>query len=362
MQRLNYITSDEWWDTDINILKDLVNYYKLYVYVLSPAPQRSKFPLKEVDGCKYFYNCNYHFRKRNPLSIVFMFVYFVKVLCAANKSDVVNFCMYGWHPALRPFFLYLFPRKNTILSAHNYKAHEGLKNDPATAFYKRFKHFHFHSKMQMELYLKDFPHGSVFYTHMLPKDFGKPEGHFELEKKGRKVLLFFGLIRKYKRLDLLIEAVNQLDGDDYIVLIAGYCNNFSEYLSLIKNKERFQFEIRLIDNKEIPDLFTIADFLILPYDDATQSGPSLIALNYGLPIIASNLPAFEKLITSGENGFLFEKGSASSLSNILKAVFSLSCSEIQTLKNNQKKLKAVYARDNQPHVKFAEYINSCVIN
>lgn len=361
MKRLNYITTDEWWDTDINILKDLVEHYDLYVYVLSPAPERSKYSEKEIKGCLHLYNINYRFRKRNLLSLIFMLVYFVRATFAAHKKGCVNFCMYGWHPFLIPLFLLFFPRKNTILSAHNYKAHSHSRYDLTSLFYKRYRYFHFHSKMQMDLYLKDYPKGKAFYTQMLPKDFGFPNGSFSLNKQKKKVLLAFGLIRRYKRLDLLIEAINKLNSDNVLVLIAGYSSDFSEYEAIMQDKSKFRCEIRLIDNAEIADLFSISDFLVLPYDDATQSGPSLIALNYGLPIIASDLPAFKELIDDGINGYLFKKGSVESLCLVIEKVLKLSDEEILNLKNNQYSSKSKYIRDNNPYIKIERFINTSLI-
>lgn len=361
MRRLNYVTTDEWWDTDVNILKDLVEHYDLYVYVLSPAPKRCKYSIKEIKGCSHLCNINYRFRKRNLLSFIFMFEYYVRAVFAAHKKGCINFCMYGWHPFLIPFFLYLFPRKNTILSAHNYQVHSHSRYDVTKFFYKRYRHFHFHSKLQMDLFLKDYPKGKAFYTQMLPKDFGSPNGLFSLDKQKKKVLLAFGLIRKYKRLDLLIEAVNKLNSDDVLVLIAGYSGDFSGYEAMIKDKSKFRCEIRFIDNAEIADMFTISDFLVLPYDDATQSGPSLIALNYGLPIIASDLPAFKELIEEGANGYLFRKGSVESLSMVIDRALKLSSDELFILKSNQYSAKSKYIRDNNPFIKFDRFINNIVL-
>ena len=358
MKRLNYITADEWWDTDVTILDDLAKHFDLYVYVLSPAPKRSKYAVKHLDSCKNLYNCIYHFRKRNPLCAIFMIYFFVKVCIAGNKKNVVNFCMFGWHPFLRPFFLYLFPRTNTIISFHNYKSHVKLKNDPTLPFYKRFKYFHFHSRMQMDLYLKDYHNGNVFYTQMLPKDFGNPQGNYRLDKNGKRIFLFFGLIRDYKRLDLLINAINQIESDNILVVIAGYCGDFSQYNKMIADKNKFRCDIRLINNSEIADLFTISDFLVLPYDDATQSGPSLIALNYGLPIIASDLPAFKELISPGETGFLFKRGDQSSLSGIIKNTLEMSDIQVENMKKNQLLKKSKYVVDNQPYVGFLDFINN----
>ena len=246
MERLNYITADEWWMADVNIIKDLAAHYDLHVYVLSPSPKRCKYPRKDVEGCD-IHNICYHFRKRNLLCVIFLLYFYLRVLIASLRGNAINFCVYGWHPILVPLFLYFFPRKNTILSVHNYVAHSHSKYDTTKYFYTRFHYFHFHSEIQMKLYKDDYKDGNAFYTSMFPHDFGKPKDIYHLNKNGKKLLLFFGLIRKYKRLDLLIEAVNKMDNQDFIVLIAGYAADFTEYENMIKNKEQFKCEIRMID-------------------------------------------------------------------------------------------------------------------
>src|SRR5690606_33793125 len=64
--------------------------------------------------------------------------------------------------------------------------------------------------------------------------------------------------------------------------------------------------IGYISNKDIADLFEKAHYLILPYKDATQSGPLMIAYNYNLPVIASDIVAFQETVKDGVSGFLYK--------------------------------------------------------
>ena len=60
---------------------------------------------------------------------------------------------------------------------------------------------------------------------------------------------------------------------------------------------------------------------MLPYEDVAQSGPHMIAYNYNLPVIASNIDGFAERVEDGENGFLFEPRNVESLRDaIIKAV------------------------------------------
>lgn len=357
MRKINYVTSDEWWDTDVDILRDLVHYYDVSVYVLSPAPKRAKFPVKRVEGCSKIHDICYHFRKRNPLCAIFFVWYFLVSMAACRKKNTITFCLNGWHPFLTPFFYCFLPKGRTIISNHNYLSHNPTARQPNVMFYRKFKFFHFHSEGQQLLFKRDYPQKKSFYSKMPPKDFGKPVGMYKAEPD-KIVLLFFGLIRDYKRLDLLIDAVNHVQDDKLLVVIAGYANDFTKYKERINDESKYRLNIRFISNQEIPDLFTASDFLVLPYDDATQSGPSLIALNYGLPIIASDQPSFKEMIKDGENGFLFEKGNVASLEDVLKRMVQLSKSDIAELKKNQIKRKNDYLKMNAPHQEFESFISS----
>lgn len=355
MNKLNYITADEWWDTDIDILKDLVKYFDVSIYVLSPASKRAKFPVKEVEGCYEIHNICYHFRKRNPFCAIYFLWFFVLVFAAAYRRRSLNFCLNGWHPFLMPFFLWLLPKQRTIISSHNFLSHNHSRNDPNVLFYKKYRYFHFHSKPQELLFKKAYPSKSSFYTKMPVKNFGLPQGKYKINHDEKINLLFFGLIRDYKRLDLLIAALNSLPNANLRLIIAGYCNDFSKYQKMIKDSSMYQLDIRFIKNEEIADLFTICDFLVLPYDDATQSGPSLIALHYGLPIIASDQPSFKEMIKEGETGFLFPKGDMHSLKKLLNQVALMSKESIKSLKEKQIMMRDEYSVMNAPHVGFNKF-------
>lgn len=72
---------------------------------------------------------------------------------------------------------------------------------------------------------------------------------------------------------------------------------------MIGNTSNITAEFRRIDDEEIPELFTKSDYLVLPYEDVAQSGPHMIAYNYNLPVIASDIDGFKERVVDGENGF-----------------------------------------------------------
>ena len=72
---------------------------------------------------------------------------------------------------------------------------------------------------------------------------------------------------------------------------------------MIKNKNIFNLKIYYLNKNEFPDLFSSADYFILPYREVTQSGPLMLGFNYQILPIASNLRGFSEHIEDGKNGF-----------------------------------------------------------
>lgn len=107
----------------------------------------------------------------------------------------------------------------------------------------------------------------------------------------KHTFLFFGIIRKYKGIDLLIEAFNKLD-DSFQLIIAGEVyGKEDEIINLINqntNKKRILFHNKFIPDSEITTYFSATNYLVLPYRSGTQSGVSAIANHFRIPIIATN--------------------------------------------------------------------------
>jgi glycosyltransferase involved in cell wall biosynthesis len=75
--------------------------------------------------------------------------------------------------------------------------------------------------------------------------------------------------------------------------------------------------IRHIPNDELALYFAAADVVVLPYRRIYQSSVILMAMSYGRAVVVSDLPAMTEMVTDGENGYVFEQGSAVSLSKQL---------------------------------------------
>jgi len=139
-------------------------------------------------------------------------------------------------------------------------------------------------------------------------------------------ILFFGQIKKAKRLDLLIESMQYLN-DEFVLVIAGkpWKDDFSIYedqIKLLNLHNRIQKNIRFITDEEREYFFKACDVMVLPYEKIYQSAVLLMAMTYGMAIIASDIAPFKEVITNGKNGLLFEQNNAKDLSLHLNNLFT----------------------------------------
>lgn len=143
-----------------------------------------------------------------------------------------------------------------------------------------------------------------------------------------KIILFFGLIRPYKGLDVLINAVNELhaSGADLHVCIAGEpYEGWSKYQELIdagNHPDRFHLFLHFIPKGQVHEFFSAADLVCLPYKSASQSGVTAIAMHYHLPVLATDVGGLQEYFKNNPLGQLCEPNSPESLAegilNVLK--------------------------------------------
>lgn len=343
---LNYITYDSWWDTDKTILPDLCEGFQVNVFVLNPQKHQKKFLEKQQYGSRQFTEMEQPYRDRNPLSLFIAFIFFLKV-AKAFRSDFANVIVVGKNPFFLTLLLLFASKKRTVVCLHNFVEHSGKRHNlndwMKRRFYHHFRHFLFYSESQRKLFEKNYPSKNAYCLNIPLKDFGTPRK--SIVEDGKTVFLFFGLISDYKRLDLFIKAANQIATENTLFIIAGNCQDWKKYKGMIQKPEHFRCDIRFIANEEVADYFSAANFLVLPYDDATQSGPMMIALNYGIPVIASDIEAFTGLVSHGNNGFLFNKGNLQSLVEVMEHAAKLNQEQLKQLRKNQFDAMERYKQD-----------------
>ncbi len=132
---------------------------------------------------------------------------------------------------------------------------------------------------------------------------------------GRTRFLFFGHIRPYKGVDILLKAVAALDEEArkkclFIIRGKQYPKlDPTDYAALIKQygiSDCVDFSDQRVSDAEIPALMGNADIALFPYRNIYGSGALLMAYTFGLPVIASDIPPFREETGEGKTGILFE--------------------------------------------------------
>lgn len=338
MERLAIITPDCFIDTDIVIIKELAKNYNLLwilTYLLDPKNQELKYPIdKMVIFCKENGIKNKivisKLRIRNPFNIINAIQVLKEIV--KFKPAIVYFNNFG--NIYLPILAKITIRSKIIVSIHDVNPHTGSESFFHQLNYllinNVFQNFHFFSGTQSLIFKNKYRNKNIFTIPLAIKNYGISSVGTSLMPQNRKTcFLFFGTIHFYKGLDILISAANILGRQrkDFKILICGANYTQINFENLVEDPELFEFRTNLIPNNKIPETFSEANFLILPYRDVTQSGPLFIAYNYGIPVVASNHPGFKECIVESETGFIFRTEDSTDLANIMNQCLQLSTIE-----------------------------------
>ncbi len=171
---------------------------------------------------------------------------------------------------------------------------------------------------------------SQLLPHPLYDHFGAKLDQGEARKQlnipqDKKVLLFFGFIRDYKGLDILIDSFAQLDSSYHLVIAGEVYGSFDKYHAQIDQhplKEHISVFNDYIGDHEVPKFFSSADVCVLPYKSATQSGITSISYHFDLPLIATNVGGLKETIFHNETGLICEQPNAQDLTATIQEFFN----------------------------------------
>lgn len=122
--------------------------------------------------------------------------------------------------------------------------------------------------------------------------------------------LFFGFIRDYKGVDILIEAWSKIDRRGRKLIIAGeYYNNKEQLMQMIVGLD-IQDDVIIRDyfigDDEVRYYFSAADLVVQPYKSATQSGVTQVAYHFDVPMVVTNVGGLAEIVTDGKVGRVVE--------------------------------------------------------
>lgn len=240
-----------------------------------------------------------------------------------QKPDLVIFSY--WMPFMAPCFgiiASLIKRNNSskiIGLVHNIIPHEKRFGDHFfTSFFTKRNDGFIVMSDSVEQDLKTFTDNPIIQTpHPLYDNFGVAKSKIEAKKSLQlnpdfNYLLFFGIIRKYKGLDILLHAFTdpRLRNKKLKLLIAGeFYEDETEYLQIINDNNLNEDVIitkSFIPNNEVVNYFCAADIVVQPYRHATQSGVTQIAYHFNKPMLVTNVGGLKEMVPHDVVGYLAE--------------------------------------------------------
>ncbi|MDD5748891.1 MAG: glycosyltransferase [Actinomycetota bacterium] len=265
----------------------------------------------------------------NPLSWVI-----AEKRIAAFQPELVIF---SWvSPALAMQFRLISGRLRKELSSskilflcHNIRMHEKRKIDSILSriAFANAHHFIVHgeeSKKSLEGLVGHSDISVISHPTYLPLAQISREGTLDSKRKlgippDAKVVLFFGFVRPYKGLEILLKAIPEAASkiENLFLLVVGeFWESRKTYEKLIDElgiREKVLIVDRYIPNEEISSYFSAADIVALPYVDASGSG--VVQLSYGFekPVITTRVGDIENSVKHGKTGFLVEPKNPSAL-------------------------------------------------
>lgn len=143
--------------------------------------------------------------------------------------------------------------------------------------------------------------------------------------KSKQYILFFGFIRAYKGLDILIDAFAALNDPNVDLIVAGefYADEkvYKESVEKSGLSNRIHFFSEYIPNEQVADFFAAAAIVAQPYRSATQSGISQIAYHFEKPLLVTNVGGLPEIVDHERSGYVVDVD-ANAVMNALKDFFS----------------------------------------
>jgi glycosyltransferase involved in cell wall biosynthesis len=272
----------------------------------------------------------------NPLT-------WLKAALALKKEGVDLVIVQWWHPFFGLAFgtianlLNLASRTRVCFLCHNVLPHESTVLDRVLSRYAFLtsKYFIVHSEEDKSNLLSLKPRAVVRKTvHPTLSVFGEFAAYGRTQARvalglqpERKTLLFFGLVRPYKGVKYLIQAMAKVvKSMDCVLLVVGeFYDSKEDYLSLIKElglEAHIIVRDEYVKNEAVSLYFSSADVVVLPYITATQSGIVQIAFGLNKPVITTNVGGLPEAVEHGKTGFVVEPQSPDKLAGAIIEFYS----------------------------------------
>jgi len=221
-----------------------------------------------------------------------------------------------WVPMYLFFFIcFRLMNIKSLLICHNIYEHEdnGLKKILSTIVLKMANIFLIHTESE-KLKLKNIVGEKTIIKHLLPvysyANIDLQHRKFVEKEKYDLKLLFFGFVRPYKGLDLLLEALRYVKNAKVHLMIAGeFWDDKNDYLKYIEAHNLSNIDIvdEYISDDVVENFFRECDVVVLPYRNAT--GSAIVASAYGhlKPVLVTNVGGLPDAVVNEKTGYIVEK-------------------------------------------------------
>ncbi len=237
-----------------------------------------------------------------------------------------------WTWAWAPLYLLLQRRAGlaTVAVVHNAADHDAsaAQRRAATAVLRRCHGFLCHAGEVAETLRRQFP-GRSLAVYPLPAIAGPPADRVAARRQlgvpeGTTAVLCFGLIRPYKGVEVLLDAVRLLPADlPLVVLVAG--EPWGDAREAVHQRlrdpaiaGRVHAHLGWLAEAEVAWWAAAADVAVLPYRRATGSAVAAQMLGYGLPLVATRVGGLAEVVEEGRNGLLVPPGEPAALAAALQ--------------------------------------------
>ena len=345
---------------DINIF----SYNKLYPSILYPTKNQTD---KEAVSYKNNQNIDHSININNPLT---WYKTSKRIIDLKSTHVILRF----WNPFFIPLYLFLINRiKNRnkyikiLCICDNIYPHERVFLDKKIIKYFFTKIDHFlvmseDSKNKLESIINS---KQKIVKSFLPLKFSYKDKMSKMDalntlniKKTKLVLLFFGFIRDYKGLDLLLNALGLIKNLDIKLIIAGQCiSKTSKYIDIINEKkinDKVLWHNKYIPESDVEIYFSACDVVVLPHLEISQSGIIPLAYEFKKIVIASDILSFNEHIDDSKTGYLFKKNNYFSLKDKIEHVYN-NCSFCE-FRNNIANYSKKYSNKNLIN-QFGDFLN-----
>lgn len=320
-----------------DLLKDkfdvtIVNYKLLYPSILFPGTTQndtSGHIIKEVKSTRIINSIN-------PVTW-FKAAKFIK----AQNADIVIFDW--WNPFFGPSHRVISSlirkhyRNKIVFITENVISHEarfvdrlltkiGLKNADTFVALSNVVENTLNNFTDKRIYKSALP---IYGCYNLDKniDVKKQKESLGFSKED-DVILFFGYVRKYKGLNILLDAFPDIIRSNpkaKLLIVGEFYDSADKYYQQINSlgiKEHVKVIQKFVPNEDVGKYYSIADIVVLPYLSGTQSGVLNIAYGFGKPVLVTNVGGLAEDVIEGKTGYTVEPNNPSEIANSVKKFFS----------------------------------------